>query len=342
VHSNLGGGYPDDGLSSVALRWIVAESRKNGVVYKAGTTEQFTVDLVLFGKLYDSRAGLGAYYRYLPRRLDPPADAQGARIPDPKFHESVIWRIAAGTDAYAPLNLPRNPRVVVDDRAVNDSPNSMDRNIYRLAEYQAFIEGEHKNSQSPLADGDLKGRIAAKLPAIENPSQDALDLVWDTVWWRRISYFATVGATVLLIISPVLPRLPVGIILEPAIPLLEKLVTAVSTVLEPVLLAAIDGSHSVLPSFLSYWLEFYRSDPWRVIRLALTLATLLIWGAAVDRRIQDRALAAWNVEWRANRAIWLRRSAVFRIVAPRERRNINHLGGIPKTTFRRDQTSTKD
>jgi hypothetical protein len=26
----------------------------------------------------------------------------------------------------------------------------------------------------------------------------------------------------------------------------------------------------------------------------------------------------------------------------RERGNINHLGGIPKTTFRRDQTSTKD
>ena len=28
--------------------------------------------------------------------------------------------------------------------------------------------------------------------------------------------------------------------------------------------------------------------------------------------------------------------------SPRERRNINNLGGIPKTTFRRDQTSTKD
>jgi uncharacterized protein (DUF2235 family) len=73
VHSNVGGGYPDDGLSYVSLRWMINNARKKGLVFKSQALEQINENVAPFGRLYDSRAGFGAYYRYQPRRLDPPA-----------------------------------------------------------------------------------------------------------------------------------------------------------------------------------------------------------------------------------------------------------------------------
>src|SRR5712671_504709 len=112
VHANVGGGYPDDTLSYVPLRWMIKEAQKTKLAFKAHALAAIDVKASPYGKIYDSRAGLGAYYRYNPRRLDPPSDHQGACIPSPKIHESVIWRIAMGTDGYAPLSLPNEIRIV--------------------------------------------------------------------------------------------------------------------------------------------------------------------------------------------------------------------------------------
>ena len=61
------------------------------------------------GKLYDSRAGLGVYYRWKPR------DAEAlcrARFVPARVHRTVLERIARGTDGYAPGSLPVDPEVV--------------------------------------------------------------------------------------------------------------------------------------------------------------------------------------------------------------------------------------
>ena len=67
------------------------------------------------GRLYDSRAGLGGYYRYGPRKI---ADLSASSMTGqtnqrlPKIHESVFARIQVGAHLYAPIGLPDKYAVV--------------------------------------------------------------------------------------------------------------------------------------------------------------------------------------------------------------------------------------
>src|SRR5262249_10240066 len=120
VHANVGGGYPDDGLSFVSLKWMIREAIKKGLIFDKEAVKPIEYAACPLGRLYNSRSGLGAYYRYDPRRLDPPRDKQNSCIPCPKIHESVIWRMAFGSDAYAPLSLPTDLRIVMDPIPASD------------------------------------------------------------------------------------------------------------------------------------------------------------------------------------------------------------------------------
>jgi hypothetical protein len=75
MHANVGGGYPDDAVSFVPLSWLVDESVKRGLVFKeAPIADPDSIKLINSaqdkdGRLYDSRSGLGSYYRYGPRKV---------------------------------------------------------------------------------------------------------------------------------------------------------------------------------------------------------------------------------------------------------------------------------
>src|SRR5262249_21921894 len=73
------------------------------------------------GRLYDSRAGIGGYYRYGPRKI---ADLYTNSKVIPKIHESVLARIQVGAHLYAPINLPANyAEVRSNDRAIRQLGN---------------------------------------------------------------------------------------------------------------------------------------------------------------------------------------------------------------------------
>jgi uncharacterized protein (DUF2235 family) len=183
VHSNVGGGYPDDGLSSVSLWWMVNEAAKRGLTFTERAFEQLYVKVAPFGRLYNSRAGLGAYYRYGPRRLDPPTDRQGAIIPHPKVHESVIWRMALGTDSYAPLSLPSEPWIVTDWQSARAyprhpaaDPRSQVPNVYRLGDYQRAVHEEGRPASSGperRASTDDEHRLAQEIAQLQKPDPRA-------------------------------------------------------------------------------------------------------------------------------------------------------------------------
>jgi len=213
AHANVGGGYPDDGLSSIPLRWMVRQARAAGVDFNRFALKEIEEAFSPFGKLYNSRAGAGAYYRYGPRRLDPPRDKQDACIPHPKIHETVLWRMAAGTDAYAPLSLPNDLRIVVDppseaepeQRAGLTPDHESAPDIMSFEGYQAHASAQ-RFALAPDQTPDHQRRTAWQTFILEKPDDDTLDLIWDTVWWRRIAYFATLAATALLVIYPFLPN----------------------------------------------------------------------------------------------------------------------------------------
>ena len=110
VHSNVGGGYPKQGMSLVTLDWMMSEAGKAGLRFIESDL-QFVHDRQdVHDKLYDSRSGLAVYYRWSPRNLSQLCEEH--KIPAAKIHISLFERIANGTnaahglDAYSPGNVP--------------------------------------------------------------------------------------------------------------------------------------------------------------------------------------------------------------------------------------------
>jgi uncharacterized protein (DUF2235 family) len=114
VHSNIGGGYPKQGLSLVSLVWMMEQAERCGLRLLPSVRQMIIELQNVNDKLYDSRSGLSGYYRYKARDIREICRKSHVQ---PKVHVSVIERIALGTDAYAPGNLPGNLEVVNGDIA---------------------------------------------------------------------------------------------------------------------------------------------------------------------------------------------------------------------------------
>ncbi len=164
MHSDVGGGYPDDSLAHVALDWMMGEAQRCGLRFKPGAREQVALEMNALGPLHDSRSSLGMYYRYQPRRLgsliEPPDPATLAmldpdrarahgRLRDVLVHPSVLQRLRSNAGGYAPIALP--PRFAV---------------------------------WNPSGQAHEGVKIAADV-----------DRVWNDVWRRRVAYFASVMST---------------------------------------------------------------------------------------------------------------------------------------------------
>jgi len=165
VHSNVGGGYPDDGLSYVSLLWMAGEAGKADLRLHSSITDLWKARVDPHGPIYDSRSGIGAYYRYNPRSVKKLATE--VKIARPKIHHTVFDRIAAGRDDYSPIVLPDTYDVVDENGAV------LAANRY-----------EHPSqSKSRCADQER---------------------AWNLVWFRRVLYFTTVLLTALLLLPPLI------------------------------------------------------------------------------------------------------------------------------------------
>lgn len=157
VHSNVGGGYPKQGMSLVALDWILAHAAKEGLRLLEIDHEIFRGHASVDDMMYDPRAGLGLFYRWAPRDIVAYCRkcCETARI-----HLSVAERIAHGTDDYAPGNLP--PDVIVAVTPVDErDPKAADKNRIlrqRAAAIQTEIQQALK-ARGYLLDA-VKGELA--------------------------------------------------------------------------------------------------------------------------------------------------------------------------------------
>ncbi|BDC48061.1 hypothetical protein F183_A03770 [Bryobacterales bacterium F-183] len=168
MHSNVGGGYPDDGMSYVPLQWMLAEASAQGLRFKPQAVADVQQLADPIGRLYDSRRGVGGFYRYQPRRMDlllcDTSEANNeVRIARPKIHDSVLHRIRKGVDHYAPIVLPREFDVVNTAGAVVAHPETSEQSEQRSR---------------------LQERI------------------WDLVWWKRVAYFLSIGVSLALLAFP--------------------------------------------------------------------------------------------------------------------------------------------
>ena len=104
AHSNVGGGYPKQGMSLVALDWMMEKASHYGLRFLHSDRQFCREHLNADDKLYDPRAGVGVFYRWKPRDIT--ALSLHAGIDRPIIHMSALERVSHGTEDYVPGNIP--------------------------------------------------------------------------------------------------------------------------------------------------------------------------------------------------------------------------------------------
>jgi uncharacterized protein (DUF2235 family) len=145
AHSNVGGGYAKQGMSIVALDWMMRKAGEAGLRFIEADRAWCSAHAHVDDQLYDPRAGLGMFYRWEPREIATICRKNG--IERPQVHLSVLERIARGTDDYAPGNLPPNARIVVtpaDDETKNAAA------LHRATRVEQAFHAAHAGRSSSL------------------------------------------------------------------------------------------------------------------------------------------------------------------------------------------------
>lgn len=198
MHSDVGGGYPDESLSYVSLSWMMEEAQAAGLRLLPTFKARARALSNSLGPIHDSRGGLASYYRPQPRKIAAflhPASGDDledqtlslrdpvlGELPKPphgllmscRVHESVIARLVGGTDDYAPITLP--PKI----------------------EVKPYSKGLQRIGGHPVVDPAARARLTQR----DRPWYDLQERNWDLVLWRRFTYFATIVATALLVAMP--------------------------------------------------------------------------------------------------------------------------------------------
>jgi uncharacterized protein (DUF2235 family) len=286
MHADVGGGYPDESLSYVSLLWMMEEACNADLRMVDVIKARILALASSSGPLHDSRAGLGSYYRYQPRRiaawLNPvTADTLSLRDPDTniggrsrgllqevKVHESVIHRIVSGTDRYAPVTLPPKFVVVPPQKEGENVPQA---DSQTPASSQLVVP-------RPMIDWRIV--IGLNADDVAADREKASESVWNKVWWRRLTYFATLAATLLLLALPLYVK-KLG-----TPPVLADGRTWIGG---PIRLLTI-----VLPSFAGRLVEVYADNPFYFLVLAVVILILVAAGNGIERNLRDGMRAIWE------------------------------------------------
>jgi uncharacterized protein (DUF2235 family) len=302
VHSNVGGGYPEDQLSLIPLLWIVNEAKANGLPVDEERMRGIAAESSPYARLYDSRAGLKAYYRYKPRQI--PALAHDGTPIRPIVHGSVVMRMARGSDQYAPIILPHELWVAAPDGELlpmTGFPAALRLDVTKKRLAMAAL---------PTHDGETaaerKAALQEAMESLSPPDADTVGLVWDTVWWRRLVYLVTVALTVVLALYPWTSGAFVGSLhwLLVHVPLIGAgLGDFIDRHLAPSDVAAggfiaplVDMLSGLIPSYAAPWSDALRQHPIEFGAIAAAILACLGIGWILQDRIHDRARVAWHAD----------------------------------------------
>lgn len=229
VHADVGGGYPRHELALVTLDWMISkvEDREDrpGLHFIPQIREEYLSRSDWHGMQHDSRSGVGAYYRYKPRKIEELCEEAG--ITTPKIHRSVLERIQQNIVPYAPTALPRSYEVVVtqgmvppafenDDQAAKRT-EAMDRArdviFWRRWLYAAFLVATAIFAVSPLclpwsADGACVNGACFADPllrlmiyALPDFAARWIEVLRQNPWWLATVLTASSALVILKIVA---------------------------------------------------------------------------------------------------------------------------------------------
>ncbi len=303
VHSNVGGGYPEDQLSLITLAWMMNQAIANDLPLDMQCVQRVNADKSPYARLYDSRAGMAAYYRYAPRRI--PVPCHGNEEILPIVHASVILRMVHGSDDYAPITLPHRFWVLGPDGTLAAKEGFRQQLTLDATKKTLMAAASAVKPRAVLERErvDLEHAMAQ----LDKPAADAVELIRDTVWYRRVVYFFTLALTFLLIAYPYI-RDQVQAVIRGAlgvIPFLGKYLATVEGTGRGLITPVVDAVAGFIPSYLSRWSGAFVKDPIEFGLIVLAVAWCLFAGKMLHSRIEDRARLAWHATRRRDYLDWL-------------------------------------
>lgn len=299
THSNVGGGYADDRLAHVPLCWMIGEAAEQGLNFKKEVVADYWDYASEAGRIYDSRSGFNVLYRYHPR----PVNLLMGDNVKPLVDASVITRMAKGADDYAPVSLlehidvltPLGARIAFSGEpasaAVPIGPNIVDKLPLPDDRKRDLVAMDQKfhNALGLLQ----KNNIAASVLHIGSRAQ-RMQLMLDTVWWRRVIYYALLSIAVIFLSFPLfaghISQLFDGYadtydINYPSGSLIQLIINSI-----------IGVARGFLPGIASPWVDAVEKEYITATILAVLLAVLLWINGVLRICINDRARSAWNVD----------------------------------------------
>lgn len=127
VHSDIGGGYPESGLSDIALEWMCDKARESGLRLEPDAANAFEPTPDYRGQLHNSKKGLYRLTKGIDRVIGLAATRQAQPVsksqtdPTQSLHPSVLQRWD-DDPGYRPGNLLDYFRRVGDPRAEASPP----------------------------------------------------------------------------------------------------------------------------------------------------------------------------------------------------------------------------
>jgi hypothetical protein len=200
--------------------------------------------------MYDSRAGLGVFYRWKPRNMQRLCIDQKAAMP-PAIHLSALERIAHGTDGYAPGTLAPSVEITFTPSNDSDPAQAADENAALVVRAQ---------------------QVKSALDDIFRKSGSDLDKVRGTILIGRIAYYVYVLSCLAVFLAASVPpdagsRRNLWIILKDAGTLIYNAVTvqwaplfsaAERLFIDPKLIGTLIAGFAVSGA-LAYYVEHKRS-----------------------------------------------------------------------------------
>lgn len=307
AHANVGGGYPEDQLSLISLDWMMRHAQeRGGLRLQDAWVERVSQEKSLYGRIYNSRAGLGAFYRYSPREVRPSKGEREAGVV-PIIHGSVITRMSRGSDAYVPNLLPREFLVLAPNGKLLPMQGFFDpdatRQVYR--EYREYIESADDATRGPPAAGSADQRtdeLKKAMEALNSPDRVTFDRILDTIWWRRVAYLGSFALALWMVLYPWLTDDDdadfssgwATAALQAPVNAFHKL----DEQLQGTAKATLETFSMLIPNWFETWTETIKLHPVGVLALCLAFIGSLAVSETLRRRMQDYGLVAWHTTLR--------------------------------------------
>lgn len=306
AHANVGGGYPEDQLSLISLDWMMRHAQeRNGLRLQEACVERVSHEKSPYGRVYNSRAGLGAFYRYSPREVRVSKRARESGVL-PIIHGSVIARMSRGSDAYVPNLLPREFLVLASNGQLLPmqgffDPGASDR-IYR--EYIASADTATPQILAADIADERTAELKRAINALNSPDRATFDQMLDTIWWRRVAYLGSFCLAVWLVLYPWLTDADeetnpssglLGAVLNAPVRAFHQL----DILLHGTASTTIDTVSVLIPGWFEPWAATIKDHPVAVLALGAAFICSLAIGETLRRRLQDYGLVAWHADMRA-------------------------------------------